>query len=102
MKKAIITFSGHQYQVAEGETIIVDRQKEDQHEIVINEVNAIFDDKDIKFGQPFIENAKVKLTFVNDLLGRKIHIQKFHRRKRYLKRAGYRGKLTEMMVKEIL
>ncbi|MDD5006708.1 MAG: 50S ribosomal protein L21, partial [Candidatus Omnitrophica bacterium] len=58
---AVIMTGGKQYKVEKGATITVERltHPEKDKEVTIKEVLMVHDGKEVKFGKPFLKDAKV-------------------------------------------
>ena len=60
MKYAVIAISGTQYQVAENDTITVDRiDGQEGDKLSTDQVLLVVNDKDVNVGQPLVDKAKV-------------------------------------------
>ena len=101
MEFVIVQLQGHQYKIVPGSKVCVDRLNETS-EFKTDKVLMYQSDKEILFGRPFVPNVEVSFKVNEQKLGKKLRIQKFHRRKRFRKTQGYRSKLTELTVNEII
>ena len=89
--QAIIVTGGKQYNVSEGDTLF----------IVFDQVLAIVDGENTKFGAPVVEGAKVDATVVKNGKGKKIRIFKYTPKKGYRKRQGHRQPYTKVEIGKI-
>lgn len=99
---AIIKTGGHQYRVAPGDFIEVEKiEAKHGATIELSEVLLVGNDGDLKIGSPFVEGAKVIATVQRQKRGAKIIIFKFKAKKRYRRKTGHRQSLTRLAIKEI-
>lgn len=100
MKYAVIRLQGHQYKVAEGEEILVDKLV-DPKKIEV-EVLLVSNDGKVSVGKPVVKDAKVTLKVVKEEeKGEKIHVRKYKAKSRYRKHVGFRASLTRLLVQKI-
>ena len=108
---AIIQDGGRQYKVQVGEIIDVDYRLEKNKtadpaeftpkEIRFDRVLAIRDGSKFILGQPTISSAWVVADVIEPILGPKVYIQKFRRRKNYRRRKGHRQLYLRVKIREI-
>ncbi len=99
---AVIKTGGKQYKVVAGEKIKVEQiPAEVGSEVTIDQVLAIGEGEQIKFGTPLVTGATVKVTVVGHGRHDKVRIFKMRRRKHYQKRQGHRQNFTEIRVDAI-
>ena len=100
---AVIMTGGKQYKVEKGATITVERltHPEKDNEVTIKEVLMVHDGKDVKFGRPYLKDAKVVCEVVSDFRGKKLMSYKYRRRKDSHWKKGHRQELTKLKIKEI-
>ena len=102
MKYAIIKMGSKQYQVREGETVLVDLQKiETGKEITFSDVSLYVDDDNVKIGNPVIAGAKVIGQVGEMIKGKKVVIGKFRKREGYRRTQGHRQKYTPVNITQI-
>jgi large subunit ribosomal protein L21 len=95
---AIIKESGKQFKIQQGDEILVDKKElEAGHEIRFDRVLYV----DGKIGTPYVEGAEVVGVVKGNVLGEKIRIQKFKRRKGYRRVIGHRQRFTKVEIKAI-
>ena len=100
MKYAIVQIKGSQYKIEEGKNIKVNRIS-DPKWVELDKILAYSEDTDLIVDQDELKNVKIKLEKVADVLGKKVVIRKFKRRKRYHKTQGHRQKQSLVLIKEI-
>jgi len=99
MKRAVIRIKNRQYEVSEGEEILVDRNLDSKVE---PEVLLVFDDDNkVEVGKPVLEKAKVVLEVLDQVKGEKVEVLKYKAKSRYRRRYGFRPLFTKVRVKEI-
>ena len=101
---AIIRSGGKQYRVAEGQTVLVERDvlgNVQDDKVTFGEVLMIGGDKPA-VGLPTVSGASVSATVVRESRGSKIIVFKRKRRKNHTKRKhGHRQDLVELRIEEI-
>src|SRR5205823_1894897 len=101
---AIIRSGGKQYRVAQGESLLVERDvlsNADQEKVTFNEVLMVGGDQP-KVGLPMVSGASVVATVVRESRGEKIIVFKKKRRKNHTKRKhGHRQDLVELRIDSI-
>jgi large subunit ribosomal protein L21 len=99
---AIIRTGGHQYRVAPGDTIDVEKLDAQVGDTVeLGEVLMFSGDDDVRVGAPLVEGAKVIATVVGQRKGEKLIVFKFKPKKRYRRKTGHRQQLTRLSIQEI-
>jgi len=101
---AIIQSGGKQYRVAEGETLLVERDVlggADKDKVTFEQVLMIGGDTP-KVGSPTISGAKVSATVLRESRGSKIIVFRKKRRKNHTKRKhGHRQDMVELRIDSI-
>ena len=98
---AIVKAGGKQYRVEEGDSLLVDRMREDEGEKV-NLDAIMFADGDKTVIDPSdAEKIKVEAVVVGHERGKKIHVLKFKPKRGYKRRSGHRSDLTRLEIREI-
>ena len=100
---AIVQTGGHQYRVAPGDTIVVEKlDAEPGAEVELGEVLMVInDDNGVQIGSPFVSGAKVLARVVGQDKGHKLIVFKFKPKKRYRRKTGHRQSLTRLSITEI-
>ena len=100
--KAIIVTGGKQYTVSEGDILFIEKLNAEAEETVkFDQVLAVLDGENTKFGAPVVEGAKVEATVVKNGKGKKIRIFKYNPKKGYRKRQGHRQPYTKVEITKI-
>jgi len=100
--EVILEISGKQFRVKNNDKIVVpkiDGKKGDK--VILNNVLMTKVKDKINFGNPIINNVKVKCEIIEQLKGEKKIIFKKKRRKGYRVKNGYRDCLTEIVINNI-
>lgn len=99
---AVVEIGGHQYKVAENDTIFVNKISTDDEKISLDRVLLIKGDKGkVKVGSPVIEGAKVEARIVDHLKADKVIVFKKKRRKGYKVKRGHRQPVTQLLIEKI-
>lgn|SRR5205809_6056524 len=97
---AVIKSGGRQYRVEQGATIRVDKLAgaEKGQTVEIGDVLLVADGDNVKVGSPTVAGAKVTAEILGEVLGPKLLIFKFRRRKAYRKKTGHRQPFTALKI----
>lgn len=100
---AIVQTGGHQYRVAPGDTIEVEKiEAQPGNDVELSDVLMLSGDDGVVFGTPFVAGAKVIARVVRQGKGEKLIVFKFKAKKRYRRKTGHRQSLTRLSIKEIV
>ena len=100
--KAIIVTGGKQYTVAEGDILFVEKLGVEAEEVVkFDQVLAVLDGENTKFGTPVVEGAAVEAKVVKNGKGKKIHVLKYKAKKNEKKKIGHRQPYTKVEITKI-
>ena len=98
---AIVQTGGHQYRVAEGDVIEVERLDVAAGDTIdLSEVLLVGGEK-VNVGTPFVDGALVKATVLGETKGNKIVVQRYKSKNRYRKKTGHRQKYTQLQINSI-
>lgn len=99
---AIIKTGGKQYKAVEGSEIIVEKlDAAEGDSVTFDEILAVGEGSEIKFGRPLVEGAKVTGTVVKVGKGPKIRILKYKHKTNYRRRQGHRQPFTKVKIEKI-
>jgi large subunit ribosomal protein L21 len=99
---AIIKSGGHQYRVAPGDTIEVEKLDANVGDTVeLRDVLMLGGSDGVKVGSPLVEGAKVLARVLGQTKGEKLIVFKFKAKKRYRRKTGHRQSLTRLSIQEI-
>jgi large subunit ribosomal protein L21 len=102
MKYAIVSHSGKQYKVAEGDILELDSlSKMKPQEDFTLPVLLLVDEKTRKIGTPTVPNVKVVGTVIQHKKEKKIRIAKYKAKVRYRRVKGFRAKVTSVKITNI-
>ena len=100
--KAIIVTGGKQYTVAEGDILFVEKLGVEAEEVVkFDQVLAVLDGENTKFGAPVVEGAAVEAKVIKNGKGKKIHVLKYKAKKNEKKKSGHRQPYTKVEITKI-
>jgi large subunit ribosomal protein L21 len=98
---AIVQSGGHQYRVAQGDTIEIQRLEAPAGAPVeFREVLLVGGDT-VRTGTPFVEGAVVRATVVGETRGPKLTVFKYKPKNRYRIKTGHRQRHTQVMIDAI-
>ena len=100
--KAVIVTGGKQYTVAEGDVLYIEKlNAEAEAEVKFEQVLAVLDGENTKFGAPVVEGAVVEAKVVKNGKGKKIDIIKYKPKKGEKKHIGHRQPYTKVEITKI-
>ena len=100
--QAIIKTCGKQYTVSEGQLVYMEKLGVEVGETVtFDEVIAIVDGENSKFGAPLVDGAKVEAKVVRNGKGKKIQVFKYRPKKGSAMRRGHRQPYTAVQIEKI-
>jgi large subunit ribosomal protein L21 len=100
---AIVDIAGQQFKVEKDDKIFVHRlNAEEGSKIDFDNVLLIDNGGKINIGTPSLSGAKVSVTVLNHLKGKKVLVFKKKRRKGYQKLNGHRQYLSYIQIDEIV
>lgn len=99
---AVIQVGSSQFKVAEGDTIHIDRLKDEEgSNITLDKVLMFADGADIRIGQPFLKDVKVTAKVEKHRLGDKVIAFKYRRRCNSSTKTGCHRKLTALHITQV-
>jgi len=101
---AIVELQWHQYIVAAGQELIVDKlDKKEGSQMDIDTVLAVFDETGatVEVWQPILKKAKVTAEVISHQKGEKIRVIKFKNKNRYMRTKGFRPHQTILKIKAV-
>ena len=106
---AVIEQGGKQYKVACGDVVNIDLAEvaEGATSIELDKVLFINDEKEVRFGSPYIKGAKVVASFAEGadngvVKGPKLYPMHFRKRKNSQRKMGHRQKYLQVKIEEIV
>lgn len=97
---AIVKVGGKQYRVEKGDTLVVDRLREDEGAKLSLEPLLYRSDKTV-FDGPDLEKVKVEAVVTGHERGKKVRVLKFKPKIGYKRMQGHRSELTRLEIKDI-
>ena len=99
---AFVRTGGHQYKVAVGDELNVEKLPvEAGEQVELNEVLMVSSDDQVTVGDPLVAGARVTATVVDQHRGDKIVVFKYKPKKRYRRKMGHRQDLTRLSINAI-
>lgn len=99
---AIIETGGKQYNVKEGDVIVVEKLNVAAgEEVVFDKVLAVGKEDSLTVGAPLVTGATVKAEVVAEGKAKKIIVYKYKAKKAYHKKRGHRQPFTKVTIKAI-
>ncbi len=99
---AIISDSGKQFKVEEGQELDVDfREAAKGDELKFERVLAVSGDDGLKLGSPVVDGASVTAEVLGVQQGEKLVVQKIRRRKNSRRKTGHRQMYTRVRIGKI-
>lgn len=100
---AVLDDRNTQHRVSAGERVLIDLNSELTvgDSVTFDKVRLVTGDA-AKIGTPFVDGASVTAKVLRqDVMGPKLIIQKFKRRKNHRRRTGFRARFTEIQIESI-
>lgn len=96
---AIFRTGGHQYRVAEGDMLDVERLDAAEGDALrFEDVLLIGGDGDARVGTPTLTGAAVRATVLGQVKGEKLTVFKYKRKNRYRVKTGHRQAYTRLRI----
>ncbi len=98
---AIIRTGGKQYNVSEGDELVIEKLDANVGEEVSFEVLMLVDGENVKVGAPVVDGASVKAEVLEHGKGKKVIVFKYKPKKNIRKKNGHRQPYTKVKVTAI-
>ncbi len=99
---AIVEIGGKQYRVEKDAVINVDVVTGPENkEITFESVVLFSDGGDVRLGQPYLDNVKVKASVLGETKGDKVRGVKFKKRKNYTRTMGHRQRYLKIQILDV-
>jgi large subunit ribosomal protein L21 len=98
---AVVRIGGKQYRVEQGDSLLVDRLREEEGAKLALEPLLFADGDKTAFEGGDLEKVKVEAVVRGHERGKKIHVLKFKPKRGYKRRTGHRSDLTRLEISEI-
>ena len=98
---AIVEIGGHQYKVAENDTLFVDKQNVEGNKLSFDRVLLVKEDSGVKIGNPVVIGAEITATLLDTVKADKVLVFKKKRRKGYQKLNGHRQVMSHIQIDSI-
>ena len=100
--QAVIVTGGKQYSVTEGDVVFVEKLNAEAGETVtFDQVLAVLDGENSKFGAPTVAGASVQASVVKNGRGKKIVVFKYKPKKDSKSKQGHRQPYTKVQIEKI-
>ena len=100
--QAVIVTGGKQYSVKEGDVVFVEKLNAEAGETVtFDQVLAVLDGENSKFGAPTVAGASVQASVVKNGRGKKIVVFKYKPKKDSKSKQGHRQPYTKGQIEKI-
>ncbi len=99
---AIIKTGGKQYKVSEGDVVYIEKlEAEEGASVKFDEVLAVGEGAELKYGAPFVSGADVTAKVLKNGKAKKVLIFKYKPKKGYRRRQGHRQPYTKVQIEKI-
>lgn len=98
---AIVKSGGHQYRVAAGDVIDVERLDAQPGEQIRLDQVLMVGGESPRIGKPLVEGARVEATVLAQTKGRKVVVFKYKNKNRYRIKTGHRQRYTRLRIDAI-
>lgn len=100
--QAIIVTGGKQYSVCEGDEIFIEKLNVEADDTVIfDQVLAVVDGENSKFGAPTVDGAKVEAKVIKNGKSKKVVVFKYRPKKDSKSIRGHRQPYTKVKIEKI-
>ncbi|MFM9060174.1 MAG: 50S ribosomal protein L21 [Bacteroidota bacterium] len=99
---AIVNIQGQQFKISPQQKVYVHRLQANEGDVLeLDSVMLLEDQNQVRIGQPYLADTKVKIKVLNHLKGDKVLVFKKKRRKGYQKMNGHRQSFSKILVESI-
>ena len=99
---AIVNIQGQQFKISPHQKVYVHRLQANEGDVLeLDSVMLVEDNNQVRIGQPYLADTKVKIKVLNHLKGDKVLVFKKKRRKGYQKMNGHRQSFSKILVESI-
>ncbi len=99
---AIVNIQGQQFKISPLQKVYVHRLQANEGDVLeLDSVMLVEDNNQVRIGQPYLADTKVKIKVLNHLKGDKVLVFKKKRRKGYQKMNGHRQSFSKILVESI-
>tara|TARA_B100000745_G_scaffold213575_1_gene141658 strand:+ start:199 stop:510 length:312 start_codon:yes stop_codon:yes gene_type:complete len=99
---AIVKVGSSQFKVQEGDTISASRLTQEKgKEVTLDKVLMFAKGSDVRIGQPYLKDVKVKAKVLDHKSDKKVVAVKYRRRKDSATKTGHRTQLTVLNITKI-
>jgi large subunit ribosomal protein L21 len=98
---AVVRVGGKQYRVEKGDSLLVDRLREDEGAKVALEPLLFADGDKVAFEGGDVEKVKVEAVVTGHERGKKVRVLKFKPKRGYKRTMGHRSELTRLEISDI-
>ncbi|MEY3247953.1 MAG: ribosomal protein [Bacteroidota bacterium] len=99
---AIVNIQGQQFKISPQQKVYVHRLQANEGDVLeLDSVMLVEDNNQVRIGQPYLADTKVKVKVLNHLKGDKVLVFKKKRRKGYQKMNGHRQSFSKILVESI-
>ncbi|MEK7208893.1 MAG: 50S ribosomal protein L21 [Patescibacteria group bacterium] len=101
MKLAVIKTGGKQYQVAEGDSLKIEKLDTADQKIIFNEVLLTADGERVQVGRPLVAGAKVEAENLGASRSKKVLVFKYKSKTRHRVKRGHRQPFTQIKISKL-
>ena len=100
--QAVIVTGGKQYNVKEGDVLYIEKlNAEAETTVTFDQVLAVVDGENSKFGAPVVSGASVEAKVLKNGKGKKIVVFKYRPKKDSKSKQGHRQPYTKVQIEKI-
>ena len=100
--QAVIVTGGKQYSVKEGDILYIEKlNAEAESTVTFDQVLAVLDGENSKFGAPVVSGASVEAKVLKNGKGKKVIVFKYRSKKDSKSKQGHRQPYTKVQIEKI-